>query len=227
VSLGLGVCQFEIAAARSLTDGPVPGAPDDRLWCVLSGQNVGENRLLPANRPGFDPGPFDANVLFTRRVPLALEIDLGTPERSREFGRLQLAWLQSRGFKIGTGGWRLRVTYKVSDSDKRLPDGTIVPTALVRQVLLNPLNQEVWTIDQAHTFGNSSKYYTGNKASGKNSPGELSEPYDFGGQSAREAIVEEMLDKSAHQPIELPEALGKFENRFQSFPVHVPVKVLE
>ena len=227
VSIGLGVCQFEIAAARSLTDGPVPGAPDDRLWCVLSGQNAGESRLLPANRPGFDPGPFDANVLFTRKEPLALEIDLGTAERSREFGRLQLAWLQSRGFKIGPGGWRLRVTYKVSDTGKRLPDGTVVPTALVHQVLLNPLNQEAWSFDQAHTFGNSSKYYIGNKATGKNLPADLTEPYDFGGQSGREAIVGEMLDKSAHQPIELPETLGKFENRFQSFPVTIPLKLSE
>ena len=227
VSIGLGICQFDIAAAHGPNDGPIPGAPDDRLWCVLSGQNAGENRLLPVNRPGFDPGPFDANVLFTKKEPLALEIDLGTTERSREFGRLQLAWLQSRGYKIGPGGWRLRVTYKVDDTGKRLPDGAVVPSAHVRQVLLNRLNQEVWSLDQIHTFGSSSKYYIGNKATGKNLPAGLTEPYDFGGQSGREAIVEEMLDKSAHQPIELPETLGKLENRFQPFPVTIPLKLSE
>jgi hypothetical protein len=109
--------------------GPLPGSPDSRAWSfgpepgwedprVVRGTT--DVMLRPIDLPGFDSGPTDAARVFTKKSPLAVVTDLGTEARSRQFGKNLVTFLQSGGYPIGKGGWKLRASCEVQPTEHSL-----------------------------------------------------------------------------------------------------------
>ena len=61
---------------------------------------------------------------FAPGAVVRLEVELGTPEISTATAGATALSLQQAGFRIGSGGWLLKVTYHFKDSASRLEDAS-------------------------------------------------------------------------------------------------------
>jgi hypothetical protein len=226
---------------RSFSDmphpgGPLPGSPDGRAWSF--GPEPGwedprvqrgttEVMLRPLDLPGYDSGPTDAALVFSKKMPLTVVVDIGTEERSRQFGKNLVTFLQGEGYRIGKGGWKLHASCEVQPTEHYLTykDGwggfVNVPRIVVAWKLYAPGGELAHTTSVKSEFDQRSKYFQGTKVVGKQGPyTEIESTWEFPDKDPHEAMVEELLDGAARGgAVRLPGMLGKFQGKYQPLPV--------
>jgi hypothetical protein len=228
---GLVVARYDFTTA--LADSP-DARPwgfglDDAMRGPAAFRGIWASQLRPAELPGFDTGPSDLNEAFTSATPLALQIDLGSEERSRTLGREELAVLQRRGQAIGPGGWLLKASHKVVDSDQSFLDGTRFPGLEVNWELVAPDGTVAWKFPQLFDCQEAlKKYESGSKVVGKGrfvvaQRGGVSQEeivqvsYDFGGGKPRTVLTDDMLESAQHGTVAVP-VVGRFQGTYQPLP---------
>jgi hypothetical protein len=162
-----------------------------------------------------------------------VEIDCGSRSVSEKFGREAAKALQMRGFKIGPAGWRLIVSHQVSDSGNSLDFGlkqqVAIPKVDFLWQLLDTKGTEVWREKGEGFFPmSSSKYHTKTRGAYDYAPGEQQlmpfetmEYYDFGSRDPREAMEEEIIERSFDVGLleRLPKVLLEVGGQYPKFPV--------
>jgi hypothetical protein len=215
--------------------GPLPSSPDGRLWSFGPEPGFEDLReqkgptlvmLRPLDLPGCDTTSADPALVFTKKTPLVVEVDLGSEERGRQFGKSLVTFLQNNGFQIGKGGWRLRASYEVQETEHYMTfkgwlGGLVnIPRVAITWKLYAPDGEVAHSAAAKSEFGQQSKYYKGERIVGKQGPYiQVEWTWEFD-KPPRQAMVEELLDgaaKSGGTP--LPPLLGKFQGKYQPLPV--------
>jgi hypothetical protein len=151
--------------------------------------------------------------LCDKRSPIAVEVDLGDATLSRKMAQNMVTRLTLGGFTVGPGGFRVKASQReiVADASGAYAPflgNQPVPALQVTWSLHGPNGIQVWRTHQVVAFNSESKYFQGNKATGKRvgAMQEIVAEYDFGGRDPREAILEELKEKSVGLLMDLPPA---------------------
>jgi hypothetical protein len=226
--------KFPVGHAWPKSGLPLRRSPDGRLWIgVPSGPETWGWSAMNVPDPN---GEKDRVFTSAERAyfspistPLRLELDAGTPEFGKKLGSEVAARFQKLGYKIGPGGWTMRISHKVVDSGTTFMRGkeTLkIPKVTYTWELLDPKGSLAWSGTSDAYFGNtSSKFYQKPNPLQRNR--EASSPYikvehfDFGAKDPREAVAEEILERGAGlvPPDTIPRALLKVGTAYQQFPV--------
>jgi hypothetical protein len=241
------VAVYHVPIAPPKWQGPVfARAADGRLWYRRGDPRPGGGKQSPGGAwwaiadaelfgsaigTRLDASP--RSVVYSRRNPVRVEVDLGSSERGEKFAPLVAELLHKQGFSIGPKGWALRITNRVVDTSKDLKvQGLIeypesIPAVLLDWTLLDGDGNTVW---ERRTVGNFagvlSKYYTGTTEvpfKGRSDFQWVKNHFDFRGLNMRDAIAAEILDKLAGEPTPLgnvPAAYLKIDRSYQAMPLH-------
>jgi WD40 repeat protein len=212
-------------------------SPDGRLWAAYeSGYQTWEWTTTRVPDPeGTEDAPFvsPARKYFVAGDdPVQVEIDCGSRSVSEKFGLEAARALQMRGFKIGPAGWRLVVSHQVSDSGNSLDFGlkqqVAIPKVDFFWQLLDTKGTNVWHEKGEGFFPmSSSKYHTKTRGAYDYAPGEQQltpfetmEYYDFGSRDPREAMEEEIIERSFDVGLleRLPKVLLEVAGQYPRFP---------
>jgi hypothetical protein len=164
-------------------------------------------RLVPAGQP------LEPAWLLDKRSPIAVEADLGDAGRSADLARNMASLLAKSGFTVGPGGWRVKADCREAVTQfspyARWVGNQPVPAVEVNWHLVGPDGTTVvWDQAKMVQFDTQSRYFKGSKSTGK-TIGKMEEvqvEFDFGGRNPREAILEELYEKSVNLLMELPPA---------------------
>jgi hypothetical protein len=197
---------------------PLARSPDGRLWISLGNtrgiSSYGQPRVWRAlnipNPSGETEGRVlaeDRQYISLRKTPVRVEVDFGSPERSRRVANQLAAGLKEQGIALGPAGWVLQMSHKVEDSLLTLQgglsgqEGMKVPKVLFTLALLDPEGKQVWQEESEGLFAQmGSRYYLKSRQGGLavgTLPGTRTDYYDFGKQGMRTAVVNEILDTRA------------------------------
>jgi hypothetical protein len=200
--------------------------PSGVWWAITADELLG----LPAT--GLSKGP--RACVFPRQMPVRVEASMGDAKRGRRFAQKVAEGLGKQGFTIGPKGWYLRVTHQVVDSGKELTHGgpieipAFIPAVRFKWVLCDAEGNQVWERVTVGRFAfQGSKYYKGTtKEPIKGQPNRewIKAHFNFGGRPMRDAIVEEILDTQAKQPLELsglPTMLLKIGREYRPLPLRI------
>ncbi|HVX15245.1 MAG TPA: hypothetical protein VHC22_28915 [Pirellulales bacterium] len=214
--------------------GPLGLGPDGRLWTfeaiqsaepAAPGRAPGKPRVLP--RPQIGPNKARMNLrvvdlekikldrawLCDKRTPISVEVDLGDAQRSRQMAQHMAAWLTASRFTLGPGGFRVKgsereVVTDMSGAHAPFLGNQPMPGIQVTWSLHGPNGVKVWSTQQVVAFNTDSKYLKSSTKTGKlvGTMEEVSLEFDFGGRNPREAILEELKEKSVKLFMHLPDA---------------------
>jgi hypothetical protein len=172
----------------------------------------------------------DRTIVDLKRTPLRLDIDAGKTEWSQAHGEKILAELQRRGYTIGPAGFVLRVQPRIIPTTETLTYGpgksVSVPRVEYVWQLLDAQDESGWLgRNSGHFLEENSKYHKGRQTSGTT----VEDLYDFGRQTAEEAIVREILERGVGfvVPNELPAQLLRAGGKYVEFPRELPWTFVE
>ncbi len=216
--------------------GALPSSPDNRTWGF--GQEPGDEAprginmprrmaLRPIQYDGFDTGPPDLKHVYTLDTPILVQVDLGSEPRSRKYGDNLVKFMAGNGRKIGRDGWKLKVSYEVKDSGRKmvfkgwLGAAIDIPKLVVHSRLYDCDGELAHEFSMASEFGENSKYSQGTKQVGREGMLiKFETSFDFGGKPPRQAMIEELLEGLANGgQAQLPVVRGKFRGKYTDLPV--------
>ena len=145
-------------------------------------------------------GPLPEGVIFAPGSVVRVQADCETSERTASAKSALADILRREGYKIGSGGWALRVTAFGFDIPTRFtgPGGHQLRHPEVRGslCLIAPDGREMYTQSITGRFSLiSSKYFKGAKRPFRAPMGDETYSFDFGNRPAEEALAEEAWEK--------------------------------
>ena len=238
IRLGMAYLQYRMPTFKSpsymeYSNGVQGGATDGRLW-TFGPENPHESTqvqrmmLRRVEYPGYADGPTNPADVFTRETPLTVEVDMGEKSRSEAFGKNLVRNIHAQGFKIGTGGWTLRATAAVQDTDASLTmkewgNKVSIPRIQVSYKLYAPNGELAHTTGEGLEFGTGGKYFTGQKKTQKTwDTVEIEFNYEFKDKDPHTAMTDELLEALTRAgSVRLNADIGKVRGKYELLPLAV------
>ena len=162
-------------------------SPDGRHW-----------GFTDALRPVPLPAPPTGELAFGPCSAVRVEARTGDTDRDKQYQRLLEAVLAREGFRIGGGGWAVRLTAAATDGGflegSQLGSGVRTPTIEGKTELLDPSGAVVGTGDLMRTtYLSLNSKYKRQAGPGRDQGGVpgMMVKYDFGGRNPAAAMAEE------------------------------------
>jgi WD40 repeat protein len=192
---------------------PVPGKPPAAPGPAGDPKATRGNLRAIDFAPKTAGKPLDRAWLCDKRSPISVEVDVGDAQRSLKMAQNMVARLMAEGFTVGPGGFRLKarereVVTNLSGAHAPFLGNQPVPGIEVTWSLHGPNGTQVWRLHKLAEFTGQSRYAKGSRKTGKRigMMEEVVTEYDFGGRNPREALLEELREKSVGLLMDLPPA---------------------
>jgi hypothetical protein len=197
-----------------------------RGWMVRGGE---QKVWRPIDLPR--AGALGEELAFAPGSTIRVEIDAGSRSYNGRIATQLAGNLQKRGYKIGRGGWVLRIDHTIGKSSVRLDDPSGKPrphnfiSLSTTSRLIAPDGSEVWQNSGSSSFSPfTSKYVIPGSRTRPLGPqgGYETVQLDFGGQNAQLAQIEELLDQMLYArdvPVGMPAAVAKSADGYAALPI--------